>query len=281
MRRMSRPPTLAARRLGRELNRLRTEAGLSLDEASARTGLSTSKISRSENALVRVTGDDARTMCEAYGADASTVERLATLARNSRKRGWWVPYKVDDHLAAFLELEDEAVSESAWTIDIVTGLLQTEDYTHALVRAGNPHMSAEDVEARVELRMRRQERRLNDIMLWAVIGEPALMYPVGGPEVMRRQLEHLLVAAERPNVVVQILPFGAGASVAMGYPFHLFDLGDRGPLTAHVDYYTGSVFVEDKEEVEQYNRMFRHLTASALSAADSRHRIVRAVEEMR
>jgi len=277
---MARPPSLKQRRLARELARLRGEAGLTIEQASERSGISTTKISRAENAIYRVASDDVRTLGETYGADTATVERLATLARTSRQRGWWVPYKIADHLAAYLELEDEARAESAWTIDIVTGLLQTESYARALVRATRPHMTTDEVEERVTLRMRRQERRLNDIQLWAVIGEPALMYPVGGAAVMREQLEHLARMAEQPNVVIQILPFGVGAGPAMGAPFHVFDLGELGPPTAHIDYHTGSVYVEDEEEVTEYVRTFQHLTASAISPSESVQRILRAVEEM-
>lgn len=282
MRHMPKPPTLKQRRLARELRRLRDDSELSNERAADLSGLSTAAISRAENALSRIASDDVRKLCQVYGADHETTERLATLARTARERGWWVKgYRVDDEFAAFLELETEARALYAWTIDIPPGLLQTEAYARALVRARNPHLPASEIDDVVKLRMRRQERRLDDLQLWAVVDESALLRPVGGPAVMSEQLAYLADVAEQPNVTLLVLPLTCGAGPAMSTPFHLFELDEHtGPPVAHVDYYTGSLYLEDPHEVGQYEQGFRHLTASALSPADSVARLLRASREM-
>jgi hypothetical protein len=202
------------------------------------------------------------------------------LARAANRRGWWVGQDVSHHIGLYLELESDAVEMRAWTIDLVPGVMQTEAYERAVVRARNARVEAEVVEERVRLRMQRQERRLRDLVVWAVISEAVLVQRVGGSPVMHEQLRRLVELAELPNITIQVLPFAVGEHSGMAGAFHLFDLGQTGPLTAHVDYHTGSVFVEEPDEVRQYVATFEYLTASALDPRSSVQRIRQAAEEI-
>jgi hypothetical protein len=155
---------------------------------------------------------------------------------------------------------------------VVTGLLQTEAYAAALIRAWLPRVSDHVVQERVRLRMARQDR-LHDqapLRLDCVVTEAALRQQVGGPEVMREQMRHLLDVIELPHVSVQVMPFAAGAYPAQNCPFRLLSFPDpEDPAVACVEYPGGAVYVEDTDDVERFILAFDGLKQQTLSPSES------------
>jgi transcriptional regulator with XRE-family HTH domain len=268
---MASKPTVKRRRLGRKLRELREAAGLDQQEVADATGFSQTKISHIEAAKVAVSSDDVRTMCELYRVDGPAAEAMASLAREAKKRGWWRAYGdvLTPQTEDFIEVESDAAEMLNFEVDRIPGLLQTDEYTRALVHAVDPSADQETVEKRVALRVERQQRLLEGrFTLWAVVGSLALDCPVGSVEIYRRQLKRLMDASAQPNITLQVLPYETGEHVAMGMPFALalFADGDGAVIIEHL---TGNLYLEDQSDVSRYNLAFRHLCAAALPARES------------
>lgn len=213
-----------------------------------------------------ISGDDARTLCEVYGTDKELTEALAELARQSRRRGWWYVYDNDvlGKAADLVELEADARKIRSFTIDLVPGLLQTAEYAAAIIRLGYPSATRDEVEQRVALRMERQQRAWDaGVHMWAVLGEAALIQPIGGPDVMAAQLDHLMSLVTERAVTVQVLPLSLPGHAAMGVPFALLDLRD-GATFGYLDTLTGGLTFEEAVDIETYGSAWDQLTANAV-----------------
>jgi transcriptional regulator with XRE-family HTH domain len=278
--------SIRRRRLGIELRELRTRAGMTLEQVAQRFDWSVSKASRMELGRVPITRRDISDLLDLYGVtDEEQRNSLLTIARTRQERDWW--HRYDDLLprpfSIFLSFEVDATSISTYQSMHVPGLLQTADYARALFRAGRPQDSDEEIERRVEARLRRQEifRRDNPPPLWAILDEAAIRREIGGTEVMRAQLKRLFDAGKRPEVTLQVIPFGAGAYISMDGGFILLGFDDpRDPDLASVDLLTRSLCLDDHEEVGRYRKAFEHLRAVAASPADSAKMITAAIREM-
>ena len=277
-------PTVRRRRLALELRRLRESAKLTCEEVAERLECSASKISRVETGRVSVSPRDVRDMLEIYGAPPEQRDSLVQLARDSRQKGWWHAYgdTVQPHLATYLGLESAAVEIRMYEVSLIPGLLQTEDYARAVITAGMVNSPRADVERHVALRMERQRlARTSPPKVWAVLDEAALRRQVGGPEVMRQQLEYLLELADLPNVSLQVIPFGGGAHPAMGRPFVILVFSERvDPDVVYLEDLTSALWVENVDEVDRYNVFFNHLRATAHSFEDSAALITAVLKQM-
>lgn len=275
-------PTLRRRRAAMTLKRLREEAGMNHTQAAEATGFSTAKISRIEALKTGVTGDDARTLCEAYGVDRQTIDAIAEVARQSRRRGWWHVYSDDilGRIVDLIELEADARTIRQFNIDLLSGLLQTEAYARAVIRSGYPDIDQDSLMRRVSLRMERQKQaRDRGVKLWTIVGEAALLQPIGGSAVMAEQLDHLADHAESTGAV-QILPLSLPGHASMGVSFKLLDLRD-GATFGHLDVLTGGLYLEDDQDIEHYREAWARLTADALNFHQSVEMIRRLAEEHR
>ncbi|WP_027644326.1 helix-turn-helix domain-containing protein [Salinispora oceanensis] len=277
---MTGSPTVRRRRLAAALRRLREQTGMTADQAANEVGISKSALSRIENAQVSVMPPVARGLLELYGVEGEEIDALVQVARDARKRGWWQAY--DDVLpnwfGVYVGLEAEASEIRAFQPQLVPGLLQTADYARAVIRAEHPDSSGEEVDRRVELRMRRQESD-NSPKLWVVLDEATLRRPVGGVEAFRTQLRRLIEESDRPGNTVQILTFGAGEYGSMGSAFSVLsfpELADSGVV--YVETRAGSLYLEG-HQVREYSRVFEHLVATAASARESRDLIQEAINE--
>jgi hypothetical protein len=214
-------------------------------------------------------------MLALYGVDPQRLDSLVQLARESRQKGWWHAYSdtIQPRFATYVGLEDAASEIRTYEVNLVPGLLQTEDYARSVISAGNLTGSLEAAERRVALRMARQPMLLsghNPPQLWAVLDEAVLHRTVGGPGLMRLQLEHLVDVASRPNVAVQVIPYGAGAHPGMGKPFVILSFPERAdPDVVYLEDLTSTLYLEDVDEVDRYNVLFNHLRATALSFEES------------
>jgi transcriptional regulator with XRE-family HTH domain len=265
-------PTVRRRRLGAELRRLREEAGLTIERVAKSLECSDSKISRIENGQVGASPRDVRDMLELYEVAAQQRDALIEIAREARKKGWWHAYRDVPVVPASIGLEDTATAMRMYAALLVPGLLQTRDYASAVLRALQPGLDAEEFERWVDLRIRRQSLldRADAPALWAILDEAALRRPVGGPQVMAEQLRRLAEAAERPNVTLQVLPFGAGEHAGMDGGFTIFGFSRSADSdVVHLDNTTGDLYLENPEEIQRYNEVFEQLDTAALGADES------------
>jgi transcriptional regulator with XRE-family HTH domain len=278
-------PTVRRRRLALELRRLREAARLTCEEVAEHLECSASKISRVETGRVSVSPRDVRDMLELYGVPAEQRESLVQLARDSRQKGWWHAYSdtMQPQMATYIGLESAASEIRIYEVSLIPGLLQTEDYARAVIKAGMVNSPAEDIERRVSLLMARQPAVVRDDppKVWAVLDEAALRRRVGGSGLMRLQLEHLLAQAALPNVAVQVIPFAGGAHPAMGRPFIILVFPERVDTdVVYLEDLTSALYLEDVAEVDRYNVFFNHLRATALSFDDSAALITSVLKEM-
>jgi transcriptional regulator with XRE-family HTH domain len=266
-------PTVRRRRLALELRRLREAARLTCEDVAERLECSASKISRVETGRVSVSPRDVRDMLEIYGVPDEQRDSLVQLARESRQKGWWHAYgdSVQPHFATYLGLESAASEIRIYEVNLIPGLLQTEEYARAVITAGMVNSPRSEIERTVALRMERQQvARSSTPKVWAVLDEAALRRQVGGPEVMRVQLEYLREMCGMPNVSLQVIPFDGGAHPGMGRPFVILvfpELVD--PDVVYLEDLTSALWVEDVVQVDRYNVFFNHLRATALSFENS------------
>ncbi|HUA29399.1 MAG TPA: helix-turn-helix transcriptional regulator [Streptosporangiaceae bacterium] len=278
-------PTVRRRRLALELRRLREAAKLTCEEVADHLECSASKISRVETGRVSVSPRDVRDMLELYGVAVAQREGLVQLARDSRQKGWWHAFSdtMQPQFATYVGLESAASEIRIYEVSLIPELLQTEDYARAVIRSGMMSSPSDDIDRQVALRMARQPAITRDDppKVWAVLDEAALRRQVGGPGLMRLQLEHLLAQAALPNVAVQVIPFGGGAHPAMGRPFIILVFPERVDTdVVYLEDLTSALYVEDVAEVDRYNVFFNHLRATALSFDDSSALITSVLKEM-
>lgn len=266
---------MVRRRLAAELRRLREAAGLTCDEVGARLDCSGSKISRIETGRVSVSPRDVRDLLRLYEVPEDRRDSLIQLARESREKGWWQSYgdTVEPHLATYLGMESEASQVSQYSVARIPILLQTEEYARAVVSGGRAQTGRYPgpVDRVVEMLMERQRRAAaSPPGLRLVLDETALRRQVGGPQIMREQIRHLIELSSAAATSVQVIPFSTGAHIAMDLPFVILGFPDPSdPDVAAIGYATGVVWIEDTAEVDRYNTLFRHLQAAALSPGDS------------
>ncbi|MGF1430473.1 helix-turn-helix domain-containing protein [Kitasatospora sp. LaBMicrA B282] len=207
---LNRNPTVRQRILARTLRHLRDAAGITAVAAVQHLGCSESKISRIENAQIGVKKGDLLLLLDLYQVGSKRArEDIVGLARGSGRRGWWDRHvaEVPPVYADYIALESDAAEVYNIETILIPGLLQTEDYARAVVRAQRPNIESARVDLLAEIRMQRQSvlTASRPVKLWAIIAESVLSHRVGSPDVMRDQLEYLLQKSELPNVSVQIL----------------------------------------------------------------------------
>ncbi len=212
----------------------------------------------------------ARALLELYGVEGADVDALVQVAREARKRGWWQAY--DDVLPEWFEvyvgLEAEADQIQTFEPQLIPGLLQTADYARAVMRVEHPDASDEEINRRVEMRLRRQ-RTDNGPRLWVVLDEAAIRRPVGGKEVMSAQLKRVVAAAGKPGNTIQVLPFEAGEHASMGSAFSILNFADpMDPGIVYVETRAGGLYLEGMQ-VREHKTVFQHLVASALGTRES------------
>lgn len=274
-------PAGPRRRLGAELRRLRTGAGLHLDAVAGQLGCSTSKISRLETGKGIPKAADVRELMRIYGVAADPEgEMLLRLVRESRTEGWWESY-VDgvaserfflDEPGRYPALENDAVALRSFDYGVLHGLLQTPDYARAVLSAQLPHHSRHEIDQLVELRERRQEalHRPEPLRLTTVVDESGLARTVGGPDIMAAQLHHLLDLMELPNVTVRMLPFTAGFRRAhMGHFMILEIPAALGSDIVYVEGHAGETFLEGESDVDLYRDVFDDALARSLEPGGS------------
>ncbi|MFF9041132.1 helix-turn-helix domain-containing protein [Streptomyces sp. NPDC014892] len=276
-------PTVRRRRLGQELRRLRELKGMTAEEVAERLLVSQSKISRLENGRRSISQRDVRDLCGVYEVeDQRVVDSLMQMAKDSRQQGWWhafgdVPYSV------YIGLETDAESLRVYDPQVVPGLLQSRPYAEAIIRGALPETSATEIDKRVEVRIRRQDRVTTDtnpLRLWTVLDEAALRRVVGSRSVMREQLEHLIELSQVPHVTVQVLPFEVGAHPGINGQYAILEFVDAADSSVvYIEGVTSDLYLEKPHDVQKYTVMYEHLRAQALNVEQSRQFIETVAKE--
>ncbi|WP_128431614.1 helix-turn-helix domain-containing protein [Streptomyces cyaneus] len=276
-------PTVRRRRLGQELRRLRELKGMTAEEVAERLLVSQSKISRLENGRRSISQRDVRDLCGVYEVeDHRIVDSLMQMAKDSRQQGWWhsfgdIPYSV------YIGLETDAASLRVYDPQVVPGLLQTKQYAEALIAGALPETPSAEVEKRVQVRMRRQERistEENPLRLWTVLDEAALRRVVGNRSLMRDQLEQLVEQSQLPHVTVQVIPFDMGAHPGLNGQYAILEFPDAADSSVvYIEGVTSDLYLEKANDVQKYSVMYEHLRAQALNVDQSRQFIADIAKE--
>ena len=265
-----RSPTVRRRELGALLRKLRTEKGLTVEQAADRLLFSMSKLSRMETGHGVATPRDVRDLCDLYGVtDGAQRDHMMNLAAEAKRQAWWQSY--DLGYATYVGLEAEAVSISAFQSSVVHGLLHTADYARAGHKGAMPLLSPDQIELQIEAKLTRQRilTRENPPRFGVVLDEAALHRVIGGRQVMAAQLAKILDMAALPNVTVQVLPYEVGAHPAVESNFTILQLPVPTPGVVFVEGLIGSTYLERDDDLIRYQMIFRKLESIALSPQGS------------
>ncbi|MDI2125917.1 helix-turn-helix domain-containing protein [Yinghuangia seranimata] len=271
--------------LGSQLRRLREAKGISREEAGYEIRASESKISRMELGRVSFKDRDVADLLTMYGVtDETEREALLNLTREANATGWWHSYGdiLPSWFQVYVGLEEAASVIRTYEVQFVPGLLQTPDYARAVVVAGQPNAPVSEVERRVGLRTQRQLilNRDRPPRVWAVLDEAALRRPIGGREVMRGQIQHLIDSAALPNVTVQVMPFRFGAHAAEGGPFTLLRFPEPDlPDVVYLEQLTSALYLDKRDDVDQYTEVMERLSVDGLPPDRSVDLLARILKE--
>lgn len=262
--------------LGSQLRRLREARGITREAAGYSIRASESKISRMELGRVSFKTRDVEDLLTLYGiTDEVERESLLSLAREANVAGWWHSYTdvLPTWFPTYVGLEGAASLIRVYEVQFVHGLLQTEDYARAVVRRGMKGASPVDVERRVALRLERQKHLLADRApeFHFVLDEAALRRPYGGRDVMRGQLQHLIEISERPNVRLQVMPFGFGGHSGESGAFTILSFPDADLSdVVYMEQLTSALYLDKREDVAQYEQALKELQQDSPGADESR-----------
>jgi transcriptional regulator with XRE-family HTH domain len=255
--------------VGAQLRRLRESKGITGEQAADAIRATHSKISRMELGRNSFKQRDVADLLTLYGVtDPREREKVLELARQAGTPGWWHQYGdvLPGWFEPYLGLEQAARTIRTYEVQFVHGLLQCEAYARAVIGIRHGQADPDDLERRVAMRMRRQDLLTapDAPTLWSIVDEAVLTRPIGGRDVQRAQLEHLIEVCALPNVTVQIVPFHVGGHAATGGPFTIlrFDAPDL-PDVVYQEQLTGAVYLDKRTDVDAYSEVMNTLTIQA------------------
>jgi transcriptional regulator with XRE-family HTH domain len=256
-----------------ELKRLRERSGMTQGEVAERTNYALSTVSAYETGRLVPSADFAERADNVFGTDdydeaAKThngdLARLQRLVEHLSVRPWFRDR---------MDVERRATEIREYDSYQIPGLLQTEDYARAVISAGRPKMSDDEIERAVAVRMTRQQilDRDDDLpadqdntpRLWAILDEAALLRIVGSPEIMRVQRDRLADMAKRPNVTIQLIPNSEGVTCAYGRAFTI--LTSNSSSVVYLEDLINAHYVRTRDDVAQFSLKFDHLRSNALT----------------
>lgn len=265
--------------LGIELRRLREEAGYTAAEACVPLKAKAPKLSKIENGKQGATPDDVLILCDFYRASAEERDYLVALAEQ-RPKGRRRPGKRDavpDWFRRFRALEWDATEIKSYQIDVVPGLLQTEDYARSTILNWEPEADDRLIDRQVAVRMKRQQvlRRSGrpSVRLEVLLSEAVLRRVQGSPAIMRAQLRHLVKMSRRPNISIRVLPFDLPSRITVASPIQLFKLAQQNISTVYLEDLFGATYLKEPEEYTQYSTLYARLRDMALTPDESREYI--------
>jgi Domain of unknown function (DUF5753) len=206
-------------------------------------------------------------------ADDAERQTLLGLANQADAAGWWHPYAnvLPSWFEPYLGLEQAASVIRSYEVQFIPGLLQTPEYARAVARLAEGISEAE-AEQRVALRMHRQQllHRDRPPHVWMVIDEAALRRPIGGRAVMQGQVDHLISLARRPNVTIQVMPFGAGGHAAAGGQVILLRFPEGLlPDVVYAEQLDSAVYLNKPADTQAYWNVLNSVATEALPPKQS------------
>ncbi|MBK0866721.1 helix-turn-helix domain-containing protein [Saccharopolyspora sp. HNM0986] len=257
------------------LRGMRENAGKTRKDAADWLEVGEPTVSKIELGRQAIKAPNVRLLCQLYDVDAGTGESLLRLAREANQRGWWTAYRdtLPEWFRQFVGLEGDAVEFWEYQSEFVPGLLQTRSYIEAITTASRPDIGDDELAKVVRVRRERQALlegaeppRLN-----VYLNEAVLRRVVGGPQVMREQLDQLVAASREDRTRVRVVPFSAGAHAAMASSFVLMQFpDDDSPAFAYIENDRGAVYQEDPGDIDRYTVMLDQLAEVSMGVAESR-----------
>ncbi|MGW5644490.1 helix-turn-helix domain-containing protein [Saccharopolyspora sp. NPDC003752] len=275
-------PIMRRKALGRELRKLRTDAGESLERIATLLGCSTAKVGHIESGRNSPSKPELMVLLNHYGIGDEEQAVFEETRQEASKRGWWSTYRLPPWFSNYVGMETDALRLRNFELELIPGLLQTEEYARTVTTLARHMTEPEEVERKVDLRMARQKRLFAEkpLAFAAVISEAALHRCLKTETAATGQLTHLLDMGERPNVEVRILPFDGGLHESMSGSFALLDFPpDTWPSAAYQEYAVGGHLVDDQDVVAALDTLFGELQERSLSERDSARMISKLVPE--
>jgi len=279
-------PTVLRMLLGIQLRRLREAKDITPEQAGYEIRASRSKISRVEHGRVGFKVRDVEDLLTLYGVtDGQERQRMLALAQQANNQGWWAKYDdiMPDWFESYVGLEQATSLIRTYELQFVPGLFQTEDYARAVTVLGHRAAPQSEIERRVSLRMQRQDllTTQDPPRIWAVIDESALRRPVGGRDVMRAQLRRLMEVADLPRVTLQVMPFSQGGHPAAGGSFTIMRFAEPDlPDIVYIEQLTGALYLDRRDEADNYMEVMNRLSAEAETPADSTDLLAGIIKDM-
>jgi transcriptional regulator with XRE-family HTH domain len=265
-------PTVLQLELGKRLRDLREQHGRTIEDIAAELLCSTTKVSRLETGARRPNPRDVRDLCRLYEVDEVTTEKLMGLARDAREPVWWTQYE-DLNLDPYLGLEHDAVAITSYTTYYLPALLQTEEYTRAIIKVIAPKMNPDVFKQRVEVRIRRQEVLEGDSRprYRVLLDEAVLHHQVGDRTVMAGQLDKVLEAERQGIATIQVVPFDAGAYAAQESNFVLLEFAEGSTISpvVFIEGLAGNQYIQRPADIKRYREAIEYLRDAALAPRDS------------
>lgn len=280
------PAGVTRRTISRVMRKARVRAGIKSGVAAKYAGIAPGTLTKYEQSENPWPVPVVHILAEYYGLSVEDRDKVVDLARQ-RELGWWHRHQdIPEWFEAYVGLESEAHTVLNYEDGTVPGLLQTADYARAVIAADVDAGTNEQTESHVAIRLQRQLRLTAEdpLKLSVVVNESALHREVGGPGVMREQLQLLVERSELPNVDVRVLPFEAGAHAAsegsfvvMQFPNLLEDVafGD----VVLVEYRAGALYLEEDHETDLFLRIFERVQGQTLDPHESIKRIQHVLDE--
>ncbi|REK89621.1 XRE family transcriptional regulator [Streptomyces inhibens] len=289
--------SLARQLAGATMRQLREDAGLPGADVAHRMGWSSAKFHRFERGMTRVSEPDITVLLELYEADERFADLMVRLVRKAAEPGWWeekYSRLVPEWLGHLISLQEGADCIRSFESLRVPSLLQTADYAESLLQVGHPVLNRKESARRTELLMERQARlsgrRAHCLttapLVWALIDESALYREVGGRDVMREQLQHLLGKTESPDglkVALRIVPMRSSAASAAGvsaFSFLRFAL-EVVPDTIFVRNPSSAQLITGERETDSWRMLLDRLAVDALSIDETRRLLAEAIRALR
>jgi transcriptional regulator with XRE-family HTH domain len=251
---------------------LRERAGLKREEAARVLRVAPATVRRMEMAEVALKIPYLQLLLKSYGVSDEEAEAFVQLAEEANRPGWWQRFHdiLPGWFSMYVSLEGAATLIRSYEPHFVPGILQTEEYARGVLKSGAIGQTRpEDIERHVALRMQRQNllTREGAPRIWAVMDETALRRPVGGPEVMRAQIDKLIEATKLSNVTLQVVPFSTGPHSGTYGPFVLFRFAmPELPDMVYSEYLTGAVYLDERTEVATHLEVMDRMAAQAATA---------------
>lgn len=264
-------PSVRSRQVSSLLRQFREKAELTGTDAAKALGMSQSKISRMETGSRPLNPDDVAALLGLYKVPERQRDKILDQVRRSAERGWWASQGLGlpELWKVLIDFESRATRIQNYEAMFIPGLLQTNEYTGAIIKGINKTISEDELTNLVASRMARQAiLRRPDLQFLAILDETALRRPIAERGVMRRQLRHLVDSAERPNITVRVVPMRAGPHAGLRGGFAILEFADE-PSLAFIENHHVDMFLDEKEDVAAYRVTLGNILNETLKPAES------------